>query len=333
MVSIRDVAKHAGVAISTVSKVLNNYPNVSEATKKKVNDAVKELNFVPNTVAAALSSKQAGRVAVLLKVNLQTVMDEINMQYLTGAMNQAEELGLDVITVFYSMIRNKSIEELISYFRVQSISGIVIFGMNKTDKVLQQLIELEEFKIVVVDAPFCNASTTSMWIDQESSQYEIAKMLITENESKGYKSDNVLYIAGSDDGYVTERRTEAMTRLEEDLGVRVQIYNGKFSELEARNITLEHAKESDIIVCASDMMAIGAMRALIDMDVYKPVCGFDGIRLMAYAGKHMYTVKQDFARIGACALAELKQLMNGEKGRRAILDYEIVQMKYQDAIQ
>ena len=65
MVSIKDVAKQAGVAISTVSKVLNNYPNVSEATKKKVNRAVAELNFVPNSVAAALSSKQSGRVALL----------------------------------------------------------------------------------------------------------------------------------------------------------------------------------------------------------------------------------------------------------------------------
>ena len=48
MVSIKDVAKKAGVAISTVSKVLNGYPNVSEETKKKVNEAIAELNFVPN---------------------------------------------------------------------------------------------------------------------------------------------------------------------------------------------------------------------------------------------------------------------------------------------
>ena len=68
MVSIRDVADHAGVAISTVSKVLNHYPNVSEATKQKVNKAVEELKFVPNSVAAALSSKQAGRVALLIKL-------------------------------------------------------------------------------------------------------------------------------------------------------------------------------------------------------------------------------------------------------------------------
>ena len=57
MVSIKDVARHAGVAISTVSKVLNHYPNVSMETREKVNKAIQELNFVPNAVAAALSSK------------------------------------------------------------------------------------------------------------------------------------------------------------------------------------------------------------------------------------------------------------------------------------
>ena len=66
MVSIKDVARRAGVAISTVSKVLNSYPNVSEETRVKVNKAVEELNFVPNSVAAALSSKHAGRVALLV---------------------------------------------------------------------------------------------------------------------------------------------------------------------------------------------------------------------------------------------------------------------------
>ena len=81
MVSIKDVAKRAGVAISTVSKVLNGYPNVSEETRQRVNKAVEELNFVPNSVAAALSSKQAGRVALLINSNMKTnAIDEIDMQ-------------------------------------------------------------------------------------------------------------------------------------------------------------------------------------------------------------------------------------------------------------
>ncbi len=136
MVSIKDVAKHAGVAISTVSKVLNNYPNVSEETKRRVQQAVEELDFVPNSVAAALSSKQSGRVALLLNLNTSTqAIDEINMQYISGAINKANELKLDVITFFFSMFEGKSAEEMTRYLLAQSIQGMIIYGMSKDDKV------------------------------------------------------------------------------------------------------------------------------------------------------------------------------------------------------
>ena len=98
MASIKDVARQAGVAISTVSKVLNGYEGVSESTKDKVNAAIEALNYTPNAVAAALSSKQFGRVALLLKLE-ETVgcVDEINLQYLSGAIHRAKELKLDVV--------------------------------------------------------------------------------------------------------------------------------------------------------------------------------------------------------------------------------------------
>ena len=94
MASIKDVAKHAGVAISTVSKVLNDYPNVSKETRDKVQKSIKELHFVPNMVAVTLSSKQSGRVALLINMNTQTqAIDEIDMQYISGAVNQARQIG------------------------------------------------------------------------------------------------------------------------------------------------------------------------------------------------------------------------------------------------
>jgi len=132
MVSIKDVAKEAGVAISTVSKVLNNYPNVSEETRKKVYEVVDRLGFVPNSVAAALSSKRSGRIALLIKLNSQTqAIDEINMQYISGAIYKAQELQMDVITIFYSMVSDMNVEELTRYFTAQSIGGIIIYGMGK----------------------------------------------------------------------------------------------------------------------------------------------------------------------------------------------------------
>ena len=79
-------------------------------------------------------------------------------------------------------------------------------------------------------------------------------------------------------------------------------------------------------------MAIGAMKALIEMDIFRPVCGFDGITLMGYVGKQMNTVRQDFARISREAVKELYQLLNGGIGRNIVLDYQLVRLEYLDII-
>ena len=311
MVSIKDVAKRAGVAISTVSKVLNGYPNVSEETRQRVNKAVEELNFVPNSVAAALSSKQAGRVALLINSNMKTnAIDEIDMQYISGALNKAMELNLDVITLFFFMFQNKTADEVARYLQSQSITGIIIYGMSKEDKVLHRLISTGKFKCVVIDAPFVNASTSCIGVDHRRAQYEVAAKTVMENNCK-----RILYIAGKRNGYVTDERIRGMEDLVKEKNLTMLVRNGEFSELQARNITLKYAKNKDIVVCASDLMAIGAMKALIQMDIFRPVCGFDGIILMGYVGKQMNTVRQDFASISESAMEELQELMNGGYGR------------------
>ena len=328
MVSIKDVARHAGVAISTVSKVLNNYPNVSEETKRKVNKAVADLNFVPNSVAAALSSKQSGRVALLMNLdNASQAVDEINMQYMAGTIGQAVDMNLDVITVFYSMLKNMSLDEVIRYLQSQSITGLIIFGMSKDEKVLHRLIDTQIFKIVAVDVPIVNANTSAIWIDQEKAQYDVAKKTIMENKCK-----SILYLAGKKNGYVTEERLKGIRRLAEEKNLSLLVRNGEFSELQARNLTFKYAKRKDVVVCASDLMAIGAMKALIEMDIFRPVCGFDGITLMGYAGKQMNTVRQDFKRIASEAVKELKRLIDGGEGQQIVLDYQLVRMKYMDII-
>ena len=328
MVSIKDVAKRAGVAISTVSKVLNGYPNVSEETRQRVNRAVEELNFVPNSVAAALSSKQAGRVALLINSNMKTnAIDEIDMQYISGALNKAMELNLDVITLFFFMFQNKTADEVARYLQSQSITGIIIYGMSKEDKVLHRLISTGKFKCVVIDAPFVNASTSCIGVDHRRAQYEVAAKTVMENNCK-----RILYIAGKRNGYVTDERIRGMEDLIKEKNLTMLVRNGELSELQARNITLKYAKNKDIVVCASDLMAIGAMKALIQMDIFRPVCGFDGIILMGYVGKQMNTVRQDFASISESAMEELQELMNGGYGRNIVMKHSLVRMKYEDII-
>lgn len=328
MVSIRDVAKHAGVAISTVSKVLNNYPNVSEETRIKVNESVKELNFLPNSVAAALSSKQAGRIALLINLNTRTqAIDEIDMRYLSGAINKAAELGLDVNTLFFSMFEGKTEEEIVRYLYSQSIGGIIIYGLSKNDEVLQSVLQSQIFKSVVVDAPIVNENTSCVSIDQEQAQYDVARKTVLDNKCK-----SILYIAGKKNGYVTEERIKGIRRLAEEMELDLLIREGDFSERMARKIAFDCARKKDVIVCASDLMAIGAMRALMEMDIFRPVCGFDGITLMGYAGKQMNTVRQGFAEISETAVEELRYLLNGGEGRKLTLDYSIVRMQYLDII-
>lgn len=328
MISIKDVASHAGVAISTVSKVLNDYPNVSEETRKKVNAAIAELNFVPNTIAAALSSKQSGRVALLINMIAKTqAIDEIDMQYLSGAINRAKELKLDIITVFFSMIQDQSLEEIITYFKSQNITGIVVYGMSREDKVLHRLVESRQFKMVLVDAPLVNECTSAIWIDQEKAQYDVAKKTIRENKCR-----RILYIAGKRNGYVTGARLRGIKRLAREMDLELLIRGGEFSEKKARELTFCYAARKDAVICASDLMAIGAMKALTEIDIFRPVCGFDGIMLMGYVGKQMNTVKQNFSYISAEAVEELNRLLKGEKGREIVLPYTIERMQYLDII-
>lgn len=328
MVSIKDVASHAGVAISTVSKVLNGYPNVSEATREKVMASITELNYVPNSIAAALSSKQFAKIALLIDPRRQTqAIDQIFMQYLLGALDKAKELGIEAVTIFTSMLTGMSAEEIARSFLSQGISGVILYGMSKEDKVLQRLVKERQFACVVVDAPFVNARTTSIAIDHEQAQYDVAKKTVLDDHCR-----RVLYIAGRKDGYVTEKRLAGMKRLIADLDLTMTVRQGDFSELTARNITLKYAKNKDCVVCASDLMAIGAMNALIDMDIFRPVCGFDGITLMGYVGKQMNTIRQDFYSISSRAVEEVYALMNGGEGKKVVMPHSIVKMYYKDII-
>ena len=328
MVSINDVAAYAEVAISTVSKVINNYPYVSEATKVKVRKAIHELNYVPNTVAAALSSKQNGRAAILVSLSDKTqAIDEITMQYLSGALNMALELNIEIITFFQSMISHMTPEEITRYFKSQNISGLIICGMSKNDEYLKQLVESKEFKCVLVDAPIVNEVTSSIGVDNALAQYEVAKQTIIENTCK-----RVLYIAGRKNSYMTEERLAGMQKLKEDLGLTMTVRYGEYSELKAREIAFKYAKNKDVVVCESDLMAIGAMNALTEMDIFRPVCGFDGITLMGYVGKQMNTLRQDFYNISSNAVKELKYLLDGGEGRRINLPHSIVKLYYKDII-
>ena len=328
MSSINDVAKKAGVGVSTVSKVMNNYANISNSTRTKVMDAVRELDYVPNAVASALSSKKSGRVALVIFINNQRqAIDEINMQYLFGAVHRAKEISLEVLTVFSTDLDGKSTNEIKRYFASLRIEAIILYGLSKENKEFHELIEEEAYPTVVVDAPLVGDKVSNVTVDHTKAQYDMMVHMINSHDPK-----KVLYLAGRRNGYVTDLRLQGAVDacLEYDVKLNAQYAN--FSEKEAILMTGLYAETCDAIVCASDLMAIGAVSQLKKMDIFRPVCGYDGITLLGYIDYKIETVKQDFFHISVKSIDAVADLLKGNKGTGTIIDHSIITIDYEDVI-
>lgn len=328
MASITDVAKKAGVGVSTVSKVMNNYDNISEATKAKVLAAVEELNYVPNSIASALSSKSSRRVALVVFINNQRqAIDEINMQYLFGAIQRAKEVKLDVLTVFSTDLDGLNTHEVQRHFESLRVQAIVLYGLSKENKEFHELIENKVFPTVVVDAPIEKDHVSFVSVDHIQAQYDMMSHMIQRYEPK-----KVLYLAGRANGYVTDLRLQGAVDACHDLEIQLNAQYANFSEKEAIAMTHAYAKQADVIVCASDLMAIGAVSALKEMDIFRPVCGYDGITLLGYIDYKIETVKQDFYQISVLAIDAMIKLLDGGKGTETLVPHEIVTINYEDVI-
>lgn len=328
--TIKDVAEKAGVSISTVSKVLKNYSSISEDTRNRVLETVKELNYIPNTTASNLSSKKKEKIVLYIYINDQKQsLDEVNMKYLLGAFAMADYYHLEVSTYFNNDPKKKTASELTNLFLAQGVTGIIVYGLNKEDKTMLKMIDEQNFCFCVIDAPIVNDKTSSIMIDHRKGQYDVAKEIIEPLYTK-----RVLYLAGKKNGYVTDMRIEGIMQLQKEFGFSLQLEYAEFSEKQAYDLAMRYASDVNIVVCASDLMAIGALNALLNMNIYRKCCGFDGISLMGYAGKGMLTCKQDFYEISKKAVKEMKRLLSNsnEKGKSIILDYEITSIKYDDVI-
>ena len=254
MVTIKEVAKDAKVSKSTVSKVLKGYPNISETTKTQVLASVKKLGYIPNAVASALSSKNYNRVGVWININNQRQsIDEINMQYIFGSFSKAKELSIELKPLFSQMFNDMSKREVVTYFRSEGINALIVFGLNINNKFLVEIIEEEHMKCVFIDAPRVKDYTSSISINNKLAQYEIAKLIIEKHHCK-----KILYLAGRKDGFITFNRIEGIKQLKKESNVIIDIEYADFSEALARKITLQKGSDYDGIVCASDLMAIGA---------------------------------------------------------------------------
>lgn len=315
-VGIKEVAEMAGVSAGTVSKVLKNYPGVSGKTRQRVMEVIAQTGYIPNTVASALSSKKNNRIALFIYINdIAQQIDEINMLLILGAFDRARRENLELVTVFDASIEKLTNEETARYFHSINADTIIVFGLNKNDEKIHYLAREGSFKMVAEDACLEGDEISTVMIDQERGQYETADRVCA-------PGDRVLYLKGKEDGYVTDMRLQGMEKLAADKKLQLHVENGEFSEKRAYEIVKNLKEPYDAIVCASDLMAIGAKRALPRGSKVK-ISGFDGIRLMEYVANDVVTCRQDFYEIGSLTVEAAERLRRGEKGENIIVPYSV----------
>ncbi|API91653.1 LacI family transcriptional regulator [Virgibacillus pantothenticus] len=132
MTNIHDIAKLAGVSVSTVSRVLNNYKYVSEEKRLKVKQIIKELNYTPNNNAIDLIRGETKRIGVIIPYNNNQAFD----QMLHGILNKSSELDFSV-TVLPSKYNKKRELEYLAMLKSKQLDALIITSKaNHWDKII-----------------------------------------------------------------------------------------------------------------------------------------------------------------------------------------------------
>ena len=128
-----------------------------------------------------------------------------------------------------------------------------LYETNLPQNYSKGLFEEKNFYFCVIDAPITNEKTSSVMIDHKKGQYEVAKAIIEPEYTR-----KVLYLAGKKNGYVTDMRIEGIMQLQKEYGFNLILEYAEFSEKQAYNLTMRYGSDVNLIVCASDLMAIGS---------------------------------------------------------------------------
>lgn len=244
------------------------------------------------------------------------------MEYILGAINKSKELNIAIEVIFLNVLEHMSVDEIIATLKADRITAIVRYGLL-SDNRINAIVDKQVFYAVCADSKKVNNKTSSRAIRHKKAIYEVAKTTI-----KGNYCKKVLFIAGLQNMYSTEEKILGVQGLQKKLSFELIIEYTDLSEQNTRDLTFKYGKEADVIICASDLMSIGVNYALKEMDIFRPVSGYDGISLLCYIESDMYTVKQGFYELAQRSIIELVRLMHKKTSRFVYLDYCIAKLSY-----
>ncbi|WP_042351114.1 LacI family DNA-binding transcriptional regulator [Bacillus massiliigorillae] len=328
MVTIKDISKATGFSTTTVSRALNGYLDVNENTRKKIQVAAEKLGYTPNILARSLVMKNSKTVGLLITdLKRSGVKDNFLFQTLCGAMDQLQnmEYELVVLTTTTSKQRNKTYQQLCNE---RNLDGIIIQGLKVDDPYVQEAQQSSK-PCVFIDIPIDAPNTGYVTTNQTESATQATKYLCR----LGHEC--IGFINGHDTAHVSKERLRGYQQALEECELPFKpeyVYNGEFDEDKAKQCAISlilSYPEITAIFCASDVMALGVMKAARELNISIPdqlsVIGFDNILLSEYVTPSLTTVSQNPYEMGRRAADMMISLIEGkETDRIVVLNNELV---------
>lgn len=327
--SIKDVAKETGVSIATVSNALNNSRYVREETKKRINEIAKRLNYTPNIIARGLKTKSTNTVAIIVP----DIANQFFAQVIRGAEEVAKLRKYNVLLTctYYDVLEEKTSVEIL---KKQFIDGIIFISGDNSFNYIKELDD-NNFPIVVADRELENMKIPSVLVDNFYAMEKVVNYLYDLGHRKiGYISyiyNNQTTIRKRFEGYCDGLKENKLDYDPDLVGISETL---RLNELEgSREVVRKILKSKSIpsaIMTASDLIAVGVMRALTEAKIKIPegisVVGYDNILMSQYTTPLLTTVKQPKKKMGATAMNLLLDIIEGKKikSRNIILPTKLI---------
>lgn len=327
--SIQDVAKLAGVAIGTVSRAFNDYPDIRPETKQRIVEAARTLGYTPNISARNLSAKKPPNIGLIVSGLLEgNSKDNLVYLILQGVLSYAKAKGLE-LALYTTDSKEQRKRSYTEFCAGHSISGTILSGITTDDAYFEELMN-SGIPTVALDVPIHGSNVGWISIDNRAAAREAMAYLL----SLGHR--RILVVSGKKNAHVSEVRAQGVREALEAAGVvarECDLIHGDFSEELAYERVKARLRSSagvpSAIFCFSDIMAMGAMRAVREAGLNIPgdvsVMGFDGLSLGELTVPPLTTVAQDMRAMGWEAARMLHGIMeHREKGGYTILPHQLL---------
>lgn len=321
---IKDIAKIAGVGVGTVSRVINNCPDVSEKTRRKVSKIIEKYNYVPNNNARLLKMNDTKNICVFVRGVYNPFFSEI-VNYIREEISKA---GYFMI-LQQEEYKNgtEEIKSMLSLIKENKLKGIISLGAQLYN------IDSKLFNEIKIPIVFTSAyvlkdndidSISTIKVENRYSSYNGVKYLI----NKGHRNIAILLGDINDKGISIERFNGYKRALFEEnfLVNKKYIKYGKYECKSAYEKTLElleESKEVTAIFAISDLMAVGAAKAITDKGLRVgediALLGFDGMDMTKYYFPGISTIEQPKERLAKESINLLLDLINKKSKNRNIV--------------